>query len=148
MTTLLAVTGLSPAIVTETIWALAQENPPILPDRVIFLTTATGALKMSGRDWLWAWMGIGSMPTKFGLAPNAGTNPASNGANIPGGPIYFSSNHSGVINFSMADGSVRTLRPGSTGVRNPTTAGSDWYILQALAGAVDGVVIGSSGVTN
>jgi CRISPR-associated protein (TIGR02584 family) len=43
MTTLLAVTGLSPAIVTETLWALAHEKPAILPRRVLFLTTATGA---------------------------------------------------------------------------------------------------------
>lgn len=42
-TTLLAITGLSPAIVTETLWALASEEPRILPDRVVFLTTATGA---------------------------------------------------------------------------------------------------------
>jgi CRISPR-associated protein (TIGR02584 family) len=42
-TTLLAVTGLSPAIVTETLFALARENPAIIPDRVVFLTTATGA---------------------------------------------------------------------------------------------------------
>ncbi len=46
MTTLLAVTGLSPAIVTETLWALAHESPPILPERVVFLTTATGASKI------------------------------------------------------------------------------------------------------
>ena len=45
-TTLLAVTGLSPAIVTETVWALAKENPPTLPTRVIFLTTAVGAAKI------------------------------------------------------------------------------------------------------
>ena len=44
--TLLAVTGLSPAIVTETVWALAHEKPPTLPGRVIFLTTATGAAKI------------------------------------------------------------------------------------------------------
>ena len=42
-TTLLAVTGLSPAIVTETIWALATREG-IIPDRVAFITTATGAL--------------------------------------------------------------------------------------------------------
>jgi len=39
---LLAVTGMSPAILTETIWALAHENPPSLPDRVIVLTTSIG----------------------------------------------------------------------------------------------------------
>ncbi len=40
---LLAVTGLSPAILTETVWALARENPPCLPGRVIVLTTQVGA---------------------------------------------------------------------------------------------------------
>ncbi len=42
-TTLLAVTGLSPAIVTETLWALGQRET-ILPERVVFITTATGAV--------------------------------------------------------------------------------------------------------
>lgn len=46
MTTLLAVTGLSPAIVTETVWALAQEKPKVLPSRVIFITTGIGAAKI------------------------------------------------------------------------------------------------------
>lgn len=45
-TTLLAVTGLSPAIVTETIWALAARRPEILPERVVFITTATGAPRL------------------------------------------------------------------------------------------------------
>jgi CRISPR-associated protein (TIGR02584 family) len=39
---LLAVTGMSPAVLTETVWALAQENPPVIPDRVIVLTTTEG----------------------------------------------------------------------------------------------------------
>ena len=42
-TTLLAVTGLSPAIVTETLWALAMRKPRVLPRRVVFVTTLTGA---------------------------------------------------------------------------------------------------------
>lgn len=41
-TVLLAVTGMSPAILTETVWALAQENPPQPPDRIVVLTTSTG----------------------------------------------------------------------------------------------------------
>lgn len=48
-TTLLAVTGLSPAIVTETLWALAHENPCILPNRVVLLTTLTGAEKLESQ---------------------------------------------------------------------------------------------------
>ena len=43
---LLAVTGLSPAVVTETLWALAHEKPRVLPRRVEFLTTATGARRI------------------------------------------------------------------------------------------------------
>lgn len=45
-TTLLAVTGLSPAVVTETLWALAREKPRVLPHRVGFITTATGAARL------------------------------------------------------------------------------------------------------
>lgn len=45
-TTLLAVTGLSPAIVTETVWALAQEKKHVLPERVVFITTLVGAEKI------------------------------------------------------------------------------------------------------
>jgi CRISPR-associated protein (TIGR02584 family) len=41
-TVLLAVTGMSPAILTETAWALADENPPIVPDEVVVLTTSAG----------------------------------------------------------------------------------------------------------
>jgi CRISPR-associated protein (TIGR02584 family) len=56
-TTLLAVTGLSPAIVTETLWALATRKPRILPRRVAFVTTMTGAAKIESElftprpDW-------------------------------------------------------------------------------------------------
>jgi CRISPR-associated protein (TIGR02584 family) len=41
-TALLAVLGSSPAVLTETLWALAQETPPILPDSVVVVTTTTG----------------------------------------------------------------------------------------------------------
>ncbi|MCC6882632.1 MAG: TIGR02584 family CRISPR-associated protein [Verrucomicrobiales bacterium] len=47
--TLLAVTGLTPAIVTETVWALAKEKPRTLPRRVIFITTQIGAGKIKER---------------------------------------------------------------------------------------------------
>lgn len=41
-TVLLAVTGTSPAVLTETIWALAHRENPIIPSQVIALTTTTG----------------------------------------------------------------------------------------------------------
>ncbi|HRT58710.1 MAG TPA: CRISPR-associated ring nuclease Csm6 [Candidatus Paceibacterota bacterium] len=41
-TILLAVTGMSPAVITETVWALAHETPPVIPDRVVVVTTISG----------------------------------------------------------------------------------------------------------
>jgi CRISPR-associated protein (TIGR02584 family) len=41
-TVLLAVTGMSPAVLTETVWALAREDPPVIPDRVAVVTTIAG----------------------------------------------------------------------------------------------------------
>jgi CRISPR-associated protein (TIGR02584 family) len=45
-TVLLAVTGMSPAILTETIWALAHEPEPVLPSRIIVVTTIEGRRKI------------------------------------------------------------------------------------------------------
>ena len=43
---LLALLGMSPAVLTETVWALAHENPPILPDRIGVITTRPGRDKI------------------------------------------------------------------------------------------------------
>lgn len=45
-TILLGLVGLSPAVLTETIWALAEGNPADLPDRVVVFTTSTGRQKI------------------------------------------------------------------------------------------------------
>lgn len=39
---LLALCGTSPAVITETVWAMAHEEPPRVPDRVVVLTTVKG----------------------------------------------------------------------------------------------------------
>ncbi len=39
---LYAVLGISPAVLTETVWALAHENPPLIPHRIFVLTTKPG----------------------------------------------------------------------------------------------------------
>lgn len=39
---LLALAGLSPQVVTETLWCLAQATPPRLPCRITVLTTSAG----------------------------------------------------------------------------------------------------------
>jgi len=53
---LIAVTGVSPAILTETVWALAQEEPSWIPDQVVAITTRTGKvviekLLLDGGGW-------------------------------------------------------------------------------------------------
>ncbi len=42
---LVAVTGNSPAILTETVWALAHQEEPWIPDKVVIITTSTGREK-------------------------------------------------------------------------------------------------------
>ena len=39
---LLAATGMSPAVLTETVWGLAREDPHVVPNRVVVVTTAPG----------------------------------------------------------------------------------------------------------
>jgi len=41
-TVLFAVLGMSPAVITETVWALAHEDRPVVPHRVVALTTVPG----------------------------------------------------------------------------------------------------------
>src|SRR5204862_4074187 len=44
-----------------------------------------GGTTQGQRDFLWSWMGNGSLGTKFGLAPGGAPNPGSSGSNVPGG---------------------------------------------------------------
>ncbi len=49
---LLAVVGISPAILTETVWALAQgddRHPPVIPDEVVAITTRQGRDKINAQ---------------------------------------------------------------------------------------------------
>lgn len=45
-TILFAVVGKAPAVLTETIWALAQAAPPVIPTRIVALTTRIGAAQV------------------------------------------------------------------------------------------------------
>jgi prepilin-type processing-associated H-X9-DG protein len=99
----------------------------------------------SPRNWLWSWMGVGAVPTKFGLAPGGG------GTATAGSPLCFSSRHVGVVNFAFADGSVRPVQISSTGQRNPnpgpTIPTSPWGLYQQMAGFKDGLANNASSLT-
>jgi len=43
---LISMVGMSPAVLTETIWALAQESDPWIPEQVVAITTTEGAAKI------------------------------------------------------------------------------------------------------
>lgn len=70
-----------------------------------------------------SWMGVSALGTYGGLH-----HPRS------GEIIHFSGYHPGGVQFCFADGSVRTLRRGTTTERFTP----DWYVLQELAGWRDG----------
>jgi len=56
-TILIAVSGMSPAIITETLWALSGESPAVVPDDVVIITTTKGERDIQGmlltarEDW-------------------------------------------------------------------------------------------------
>ncbi len=41
-TILVAVMGASPAVLTETVWALAHQEQPVVPDEIVVITTKSG----------------------------------------------------------------------------------------------------------
>jgi prepilin-type N-terminal cleavage/methylation domain-containing protein len=104
------------------------------------LGRSIGANGNAPPDFFWSWMGGICIPAKFGIAGGGGSSALV--------PLTMSSKHTGIINCAFGDGSIRTLRVGASGTRNPTTPGSDWYVLQALAGASDGDVVNFSQLAN
>jgi len=95
-----------------------------------------------------AWIGAGGMPTKFGMQ-NGKSGTGGSSASVP---LCFGSMHTNTVNFAFGDGSVRGLRPGQTGVRNPLPGypamTADWAVYQQMAGANDGAVWASGQLTN
>jgi len=106
------------------------------------------SVSVSAPDFAWSWIGVGSAPTKWGLV---------NGRTGSGGsshlvPLPFGSQHTGIVQFAMGDGSIRGIRPGASGTRNPAPGfpamTSDWAVLQQMSGAQDGDVYPTSQLGN
>jgi prepilin-type N-terminal cleavage/methylation domain-containing protein len=76
-----------------------------------------GGAETGTRAYVGAWMGVGAVPTAWGLAQ-------------PGGWYQFASKHTGVIQFGFCDGSVRAVNK---------TANASQFIY--ASGASDGVVV-------
>jgi len=83
------------------------------------------------RQYAASWVGVGSMITAYGLPTGASS-----------GWWHFNSKHTGVVQFCMADGSVRGFRKGIT----PGSA--DWATYVYLSGWCDGQVADLSSISN
>ena len=89
-----------------------------------------------GREWSLAWMAANAMPSYWSITTDR---------TVLNYFYSFNSQHTGIVNFSFGDGSVRSLR--NTGISVPATAadittpsGSPWQTLQATTGRSDGDV--------
>ncbi len=91
-----------------------------------------GGTTNGARDFIWCWINVHPLPTRRGISAdwrNTGWN-------------QFASKHTGIVQFTFGDGSVRGVRPGASATNNPASA--DWYTLQRMAGMSDGEVIDSN----
>jgi prepilin-type N-terminal cleavage/methylation domain-containing protein len=120
-----------------------------------FVSTFPGVLQPSDIDGTKVQNATGN-PGDISGPPN-GTNGQVDPAPDKTFPAQgFSSFHDGIVNFVMCDSSVRQIRAGSTwkylsGTAatgylpiNSSTPPSDWFVLQALAGANDGDALANS----
>ena len=60
---LIACVGTSPAVLTETVWALAHESIPAIPEHVVVITTSTGRDRvvselLTGENSVWSQMNM------------------------------------------------------------------------------------------
>ena len=111
-----------------------------IPDgtsNTILLGEIVGGRENGQRMILLSWMGIGAVPTWNGL-PRDGQDGVS--------PPAFESKHPGIVQFCFADGSVRSMRKGTSfidwdnwGLANlwPDQYPTDWWVFQELAGMRD-----------
>jgi prepilin-type N-terminal cleavage/methylation domain-containing protein len=104
---------------------------------------ALGGVGVGQRDFVYSWIGCGTLPVAWGLG--RGQSPTAQG----GSAWYrFSSRHAAVVQFCFGDCSTRGVRFGSTSTQaftywNYTT---DWSILMQLGGMNDGLNYDSASI--
>ncbi len=93
-----------------------------------------GGNGVGDRGTAYAWFGLGGMGTGLGLG--RGNTQGVGG----GGAAYwrFSSRHAAGVQFAFGDAAVHTIRFGNTAWLGFGSVGSDWPLLQQLAGRRDG----------
>ncbi len=105
------------------------------------LTNGAAGTDTADNQFDWSWVGAGAMYTRRGLGQGRDSEYRQ-----------FSSFHTGLVQFTNGDGSVRAVRVGGTSnipAAGSTTGGSpDWYVLQAMAGKGGGVTYDPSTLGN
>ncbi len=86
------------------------------------------------RDTSHSWLGSGVWPALYGM-PESDTSDTAY--------LAWSSNHTGVVNFALVDGSVRSLRKGKSDTNG---LGTSNYRFRQLAGYRDGRIDDTSSV--
>lgn len=132
---LLAAVGMSPAVLTETVWALAHEDPPEIPEKVIVLTTASGRNKLvtellsanSAFDGLSPWQALRKALADEGLPVDGKLRFGSTAEDIrvfttsdgtSGESIELEDIRTAKENEAVADFTLEVVRAGTT---NPDT---------------------------
>jgi len=101
------------------------------PSNTLLFGEGLGLVTNGRREMAWSWIGVGEVATGPGLL---GPRDALRSS--------FSSRHPGVVQFCLADGSVRGLRrEGTARTTGLPPPGSNWYLLQQAAGRGDGGTI-------
>jgi prepilin-type N-terminal cleavage/methylation domain-containing protein len=103
------------------------------------------------RHYSASWFGIGAGGVYAGM-PN-GATAGTGGPVVPGEPPWycFGSRHAAVVQFVFGDCSTRGVRRGGTYIGTPgatTTVGSDWFLLQQMAGRRDGYTFDTSTIVD
>jgi prepilin-type N-terminal cleavage/methylation domain-containing protein/prepilin-type processing-associated H-X9-DG protein len=91
------------------------------------------AIPGGSREFVLSWMGSGWLSAKWGLAPVYSSNSRPLGTGSDFSWRQISSNHTGIINFAFADGSVR-----------PISRTADYNMFIYVCGMADGRVLNSS----